>query len=118
MNVREYMGRCGKYDRFTFIKARARKDAHTPFYHPEYQVTPIWEAVEWLKPCNTGILDSIVLNDKQPSITWLSGVDWNIQIKGGLLYCLLIISPEDFELLYPNKGQRESMEKFIEKILF
>ena len=118
MNVREYMGRYGKYTGFTFIKARARKDAHTPYYHAEYQTTPIWDADEWLKSKNTQILDSIVLNDKQASITWLSGVDWNVQIKAGIVKCLLIITPEDFELLYPGEQQRQSMEKFIEGKLF
>ena len=40
MTVREYLKNCNKYADVTFIKARARKDVHTPGYHAEYQTTP------------------------------------------------------------------------------
>lgn len=117
MTVREYFKRISsKYRDVTFIKARARKDANTPYYHQEYQITPLRMVDEWKHSIR--ILDSIVLNDRQNTITWLSGVDWNVQINEGSAKCLLIIHPEDFELLYPSKEQRNAMEKYIEEKLF
>ena len=64
------------------------------------------------------LLNGIILNDKQMPIDWLSGAPWGIRVVKGYLKCLLIISQEDFELLYPDKDQRKSMEKFIEERLF
>lgn len=114
MTVREYLEKTGWKGNLTFIKARARKDAHTPFFHPEYQTTPMRYAWEWQ---SDHILDSIVLNDKQPSITWLSGADWNLDIKRKNARCLLIIHPEDFKQLYPDADQRKGMEEYIGKQL-
>ena len=95
----------------TFIKARARKDAHTPFYHAEYQTTPIRFVGEW----KNEILDYIILNDAQPPIDWLSGAPWKISFDRGCLTSLLVISPEDLELLYSSKEQRDHMIKFIDE---
>ncbi len=94
----------------TFIKARARKDAHTPFYHAEYQTTPMRYPYEWM---DTPLADYIILNDAQPPIDWLSGAPWQNCFNRGCLESLLIISPEDFELLYPSAEQRDHMVKFI-----
>lgn len=113
MKVREYLEKLNGHDQVTFIKARARKDAHTPFYHAEYQTTPINMASDWLNPNNDRLLNSVVLNDRQHPIDWLSGANWGNAFKGGWLKCLLIISKDDFELLIPE-SQRESMEKHIE----
>lgn len=41
MKVKEYLEQ-HKVEKITLIKARARKDANTPFYHQEYQTTPIF----------------------------------------------------------------------------
>ena len=41
MLVKEFLSNKPDYKNVTFIKARARKDANTPFYHPENQETPI-----------------------------------------------------------------------------
>ena len=111
MKVREYLKKLQKYSQVTFIKAKSVKDEATRFYHCEYRTTPLACVYEWE---NATVNDFIILNDKQPSITWLSGADWNIDISQGHARCLLVISPEDFELRYPNKEQRESMEKYIE----
>ena len=62
MTVREYLKDCNKYADVTFIKARARKDAHTPGYHAEYQTTPIRTLVEWEE---SNLMDYYILNDKQ-----------------------------------------------------
>ena len=113
MKVRDYFKRLRPSDEVTFIKARARKDAHTPFYHAEYQTTPIWCVEDWDSENNNKILNSVVLNDRQMPIDWLSGAMWGELVKLGRLKCLLIISEEDFELLY-SKSQRDSMEHFIE----
>ena len=93
---------------------RTRKDANTPYFHPEYQTTPIRHVDEW--QANKNILDSIVLNDRQMPIDWLSGAMWGNAVKSGALKCLLIISKDDFETLY-SKEQCVSMERFIEKQL-
>lgn len=113
MKVRDYVARLSPSDQITFIKARARKDAHTPGYHAEYQTTPLQRVVDW----GDKIMDYIILNDKQPAITWLSGVDWNPQIRKGWAKCLLVIHPEDFALLYPCENQRKAMEYYIERKL-
>ena len=107
MNVREFLK--DVTGDVTFIKARARKDDHTPFYHAEYQTTPIRNVRDW-----TGdILDYIVLNDAQPPIDWLSGAPWQNAFNRGHLTSVLVIHPEDLELLYPTKDQRDHMIKFI-----
>lgn len=107
MRVEKYFEGLKKYDTVTFIKARARKDANTPFYHAEYQTTPLNTVNCWMK--DKSILDYIILNDRQTPIEWLSGASWAHE------RCLLIISAEDFALLYPSEEQRKSIETFIEK---
>lgn len=119
MKVKEYLKRMKKYEDVTFIKARARKDAYSPGYHAEYQTTPMYTVREVITLRGFDeLLNGIVLNDKQMPIDWLSGAPWGIRVTEGYLKCLLIISQEDFKLLYPDKDQRESMEKFIENKLF
>ena len=113
MTVAEYAKRTTA-PHMTFIKARARKDAHTPFYHPEDQTTPLYYTFE-VEQKNI-LSDYIVLNDKQESITWLSGADWNNWIRKGMARCLLVISPDDMQTLYPGK-QGDEMVEYIEKKL-
>ena len=113
MKVKEYLelAQVGKYQNVTFIKARARKDANTPFYHAEYQTTPIYTAEEWK---DSRLMDYIVLNDKQPPIVWLSGRGWDNWFKSGHLLSLLIISEDDSKLLN-GENQTYSLEQFIDE---
>ena len=112
MTVIEYLNTyIDKPIQITFIKARARKDAHTPYYHPEYQTTPL-KYFEEAK--ESSCKDYIVLNDDMHSITWLSGADWNGMIDKGFAKCLLIISREDMETLY-RQEQAKSMEEYIDE---
>lgn len=116
MKVREYLelAQVSKFTSVTFIKARARKDAHTPGYHSEYQTTPIYTVEQW---ADSRLMDYIVLNDKQAPIEWLSGGrGWTNWFNGGHLLSLLVISEEDLKLLYPGE-QGDSLEKYIEKEL-
>lgn len=113
MTVLEYLMKT-KVHEITFIKARARKDAASPFYHPEYQTTPMYSRGEALNMKK--LSDYIVLNDRQESITWLSGADWNIHIRKGIARCLLVISPEDFKTLY-DESQMKHMIAYIDKKL-
>lgn len=115
MKVKDYLKRISWDDDVTFINARAREDAHTPYYHPEYQTTPIRPAREWYS--NDKLMNSIVLNDRQMPIDWLSGAQWGNLVRRGDLKCLLIISQEDFALLYQGEEQRRSMEQYIDKML-
>lgn len=110
MLVKEFLSNKPDYKNVTFIKARARKDADTPFYHSEYQTTPIRTVYEW----KGDILDYIILNDAQAPIDWLSGCKWKNAFDRGELISLLIISAEDFELLFPDKEQREDLIKSID----
>ena len=110
MLVKEFLSNKPDYKHVTFIKARARKDANTPFYHPEYQETPIRPACEW----KGDICDYIILNDAQAPIDWLSGSRWKNAFDRGELISLLVISVEDLELLVPDKEQRGSMIEFID----
>ena len=110
MLVKEFLSNKPDYKNVTFIKARARKDANTPFYHPEYQETPIRPACEW----KGDICDYIMLNDAQAPIDWLSGCNWKKAFDRGELISLLVISAEDFELLFPDKEQRDDLIKSID----
>ena len=110
MLVKEFLSNKPDYKNVTFIKARARKDANTPFYHPEYQETPIRIACEW----KGNILDYIILNNAPTPIDWLSGSRWKNAFDRGELISLLVISAEDFELLVPDKEQRDSIIKVID----
>jgi hypothetical protein len=113
MKVADYLAKMTE-PHVTFIKARAREDAHTPFYHAEYQTTPLYRT--WEAERDGVLSDYIILNDKLGSIDWLSGADWNNWIRTGMARCLLVISPEDMKLLYCEE-QSKSMEKFIEERL-
>ena len=113
MTVREYLEQRGYTGNVTFIKARARKDAHTPWYHAEYQTTPIYQVWEWEK---AAIMDYLVLNDKQCPIDWLSGAPWKIQFDKGGLLSMLVVSKEDLETLY-HPTQAASLIEFIDKEL-
>lgn len=114
MTVIEYLNNYVKgTPQITFIKARARKDAHSPYYHPEYQTTPLFYFEEAKK---SSCADYIVLNDEMYAMDWLSGGGWNNLIKKGFAKCLLIISREDLELLY-EKAQAKSTEEFIGQII-
>ena len=113
MTVFEYLQKT-EVHQVTFIKARARKDAHTPFYHAEYQTTPMFWRSEVI---DKNILsDYIILNDRQEAIEWLSGAGWNNQIRNGWARCLLVINPEDFKLLYSEK-QMQQITAYIDKKL-
>lgn len=116
MTVREYLTHIKSIDDVTFIVTRAVRDENTPFYHPEYRDTPIRMRWEW-EMQDGAILEAIVLNDRQPTITWLSGVDWNIAIKENRLKCLLVIPPEDMSKLY-GKKQADGLIEYIERNLF
>ena len=112
MKVKEYfqLANTPTYKSVTFIKARARKDANTPFYHAEYQTTPIYNLSELN---DSKLMDYIVLNDKQNPIDWLSGAIWNNQFKRGNLVSMLVISEEDLKTLY-SENQAQSMERYID----
>lgn len=113
MTVLEYLQKT-EVNEFTFIKARARKDAQTPFYHAEYQTTPMFQKREIV---STGFLSNyIILNDRQEAIEWLSGAGWNYRIRKGWARCLLVINPEDFKLLYGEK-QMQEITAYIDKKL-
>lgn len=111
MKVKEYLEQ-HKVEKITLIKARARKDANTPFYHQEYQTTPIFYKDELERM--ESLMDYIILNDKQTPIDWLSNVGWTNWFNRGDLKCMLIISEEDFALLYPSETQRQDLIKYID----
>ena len=115
MTVKEYLSKRNRSEQVTFIQAFARAYESTSLYHAEYYCTPLRQVEEWLCDTNGRVLNSIVLNDRQKPITWLSGADWGVQVDKGWIKCLLIISPEDLARLYPNEEQRNHMEKFIEE---
>ena len=113
MRVREYLNGFNKNTRVTFIKARARKDANTPFYHTEYQTTPALTIEQW---DNMRVMDYYILNDKQQPIQWLSGAGWVNEFKRGDLLSLLVISEEELHLLY-NKKQASDIIEYIDSKL-
>ena len=108
MTVKDFVEAYAPKD-ITFIKARARKDAHTPYYHAEYQTTCIYNS--WNM---TSMLDDyLVLNDRQAPVDWLSGAQWGLAFSSGRLESLLIISTEDLVQLYGHK-QAKSMIDYID----
>lgn len=113
MRVSEYLNTLDGFQNVTFIKAVARKDEHSPFYHEEYQTTPIRQAYEWQ---NSSIADFYILNHKQCPIDWLSGARWKVQFDKGHLKSLLVISKEDIELLYSSK-QAAQMIEYIDEVI-
>ena len=113
MKVKDYLSRLNATQGVTFIKARARKDAATPYYHAEYQTTPARCVWEWKEGNAEKLMESVILNDRQMPIDWLSGATWEMSIKNGWLKCLLVIHPEDLYLLY-SKEQAAEIEKYIE----
>lgn len=110
MKIIAYFKNLNKLDSVRFIKARARKDANTPYYHAEYQTTPVNTVETWTEYGKLN--DYIILNDNQAPIEWLCGG----MLRNGTR-CMLIISPDDFALLYPNEQQRQQMIESIEKKL-
>ena len=113
MKVKDYLYKFNENQFVTFVKARARKDANTPYYHAEYQTTPMRTIREWGW---SNIMDYYILNDKQNPIDWLSGASWSNMVKRGDLLSLLVISKEDLETLYSPK-QAEDIIKSIDKKL-
>lgn len=111
MLVKEYLSKFNENKQVTFIKAVARKDENTPFFHEEYQTTPIRSIYEFEK---SPIMNCYVLNHKQPPIDWLSGSSCQHQFNKGDILSLLVISKEDMALLYNPKQAVEIIE-FIEK---
>ena len=111
MRVKDYLEKIKKYDKVTFLVANAIKDENCPGYHAEYANTAICFASDLLKS-KCSLLNMIILNDKQPPIDWLSGAKWIPAYNAGHLKCLLVISEEDLELIYPT--QAEHMEAYIE----
>ena len=113
MRVKDYLQSYTKYTNVTFIKARARKDANTPYYHAEYQTTP-FRTVNELK--DSALMNYYILNDKQCPIDWLSGALWKNLFDKGHLLCLLIINSDDLELLYPGE-QSKSLINYIDQMI-
>lgn len=112
MKVKEYLSKIKRYEKVTFLVARARKYENENHYHPEYGTTPIRYVEEW----EYGVMeDYIVLNHNQPPIDWLSGCPWVNWHKTGELRCLLVIAEEDFSKLYPSEEQRRHTEDFCER---
>lgn len=86
-----------------------------------YRSTPLDTVQHWIQS-NGGrknsLLDYNVLNDKQPFVSWKSGVDWNPSIQRGEYLSLLIISDEEIKKEYPSETQVKNMLDYIEKKLF
>lgn len=113
MLVRDYLKNFDQYKQVTFIKARARKDAHTPGYHPEYQTTPIRTIQEYR---DSKVMDCYLLNTKQCPIDWMSGAPWANDFNAGRLISLLVISDEDIKLLYSEKQAMDTIAYIDTKI--
>lgn len=113
MKVKEYLEHLKVSNDVTFIIAKAEKYENVQSYYPVYKTTPIYKVSEW-KNNESGILDYVVLNNKQNPIDWLSGSRWNNQFEAGRLECILAIKQEELYTLYSNKEQADSLEKFIE----
>lgn len=113
MLVKEYLGNFNENQQVTFIKAVARIDENAPFYHEEYQTTPIRCIYEFQK---SPVMNYYVLNHKQPPIEWLSGAGWQNRFVRGDFLSLLVISKEDIELLYNPKQAAEIIE-YIEGVI-
>lgn len=112
MKFKDYAQRFNLSGDVTFIVARAEKDDSSPFFHPVYRPTPIRTTREWL--ASDEFREMNILNDHQPPIDWLSGARWGFGFERGWINCLLVISDEDMQTLYPGP-QAQSILDFIER---
>lgn len=104
MKIREYLEKIEKHTDVTFIIQRSIKDDHAPFYHNEFQTTPIRTNQEWLE--GEGFIDNhIVINQDHPPIdvtgTW---VNWYM---AGRLKCAVVTTEEDLIRHYGEKQGRD-----------
>lgn len=110
MRLNKYLNGLNENDRVTFIIAKAVKDEHTPFYHTEYETTPVRVAREW-KEWELG-QNYIIANENHPPVditgTW---VNW---YNRGDLKCSVLISEETLRTMY-SENQAEDMIKFYDK---
>ena len=112
MKFKEYADKyLESMDNVTFLIAKAVKDESTPFYHPEYETTPIFKVIE-CKSMNY-LLNMNILNDRQPPIDWLSGASWKNWFDEGFLKSFIVISDANLFELY-SKKQADEMLKYIE----
>lgn len=123
MTVKEYLQKLGisKHSsiELTFMVAIPVKEGS--WTHEVYCGTPIRPIWEWFGTdkydqtnAEASILNSLVLNIKQPQISWMSGVDWNPQINNNHLMSLLVITREDL-LKHYCESQADSMISYIDK---
>lgn len=79
-----------------------------------YHDSPVRSVSEWFEG---GVLDKyIVLNTKQPTISWMSGANWNPIIERNHQMSLLVVTREELDKKY-SKEQGDHMIEFIDKII-
>lgn len=120
MKTKEYLEKLDRSDKVAVILAKAVKNEFAPGYHPEYEQYQTSSARDWIIFCNSSetFKGSIILNDHQPPIDWLSGdmIRGDAFQRGGFK-CLLVVGKEAFELLCPDKEDRDGIERGIEERL-
>lgn len=113
MTVREYLKRFANEGSITFIKQITVKDEHTPFYHSEYQTSPINSAREWSQ--YEKVCDCLVINADHPPID-VTGM-WGNWYKKGHLLCAMITTEAELIKLYGEEQGRRMVDHYKRTVL-
>lgn len=122
MKVREYFKALGIdlscYIEVCFVIGKVVGEGHSKSFM--YRNSPIRTAHEWIRfdesDRNDKILDYNVINIKQPTISWMSGADWNHRIANDKLMSLLVVSDTELHKYYSINQSNEMMEFITKKI--
>ena len=115
MTVKEYLNKLGidtesSCINLAFVTLVRYDDGQN--YSRITSMRTIWE---WFED-NSTILDSYVLNTKQPVVSWLSGANWNPSILNDRNMCLLVVSKEQLLKMYSEKQAMETLKYIDHKI--
>lgn len=108
MTVREYLKKHQNEASITFIRQKAVKDEHSPFYHSEYSTAPIYSAYEWAQ--HEKVCENLVINADHPPID-ANGM-WGNWYKQGNLLCAMITTEEELIKMYGEKQGRDMIEHY------
>lgn len=116
MTAREYLQKIQEKHgtpEVTFIIAHSVKDSHSPFYHYEYDTTPVYSINELLRYPSGSFIDThLVVNADHPPID-ITGI-WVRHYNRGYLRCAVLETEDDLRIKYSGK-QAEDMIAYYKR---
>lgn len=109
MKAKEYLESIGE-GQVTFVITKSVKDKNSPFYHYEYETTPIYSRWEVLR--DKWIDKYIVINANHPPID-ITG-HWVRAYNKGHLKCAMLTTENDLYTHYSEK-QAKSMIAYYDR---